>query len=175
MLQALPSVPWCRRTVDASGGVSPASFERIEDAGGDSRRRSRPRQALTTSIELLAPIALYPDALLAQILLCAAKPAKVAALNEWMAANPTLKGSDLQEAATKSGFDQSFAALVLFPDVVAAMASRTRVDDAPRRSVRGRPLGGLYQHPAAAQKASQAGQAEEHAAAGRRDQDDVER
>ena len=73
---------------------------------------------------LLAPIALYPDALLAQMLLCAAKPAKVGALNEWMAANPTLKGSDLQEAATKSGFDQSFAALVPFPDVVATMASQ---------------------------------------------------
>ena len=73
---------------------------------------------------LLAPIALYPDALLAQMLLCAAKPAKVAALNEWMAANPTLKGSDLQEAATKSGFDQSFAAIVLFPDVVQNMASQ---------------------------------------------------
>ena len=72
---------------------------------------------------LLAPIALYPDTLLAQMLLCAAKPATVGALNEWMAANPTLKGSDLQDAATKSGFDQSFAAMVLFPDVVAAMAT----------------------------------------------------
>ena len=73
---------------------------------------------------LLAPIALYPDALLAQMLLCAAKPAKVGALHEWMASNTTLKGSDLQDAATKSGFDQSFAALVLFPDVVATMASQ---------------------------------------------------
>src|SRR6478672_11539924 len=73
---------------------------------------------------LLAPIALYPDTLLAQMLLCAAKPAKVSALNEWMTANSTLKGSDLQDAATKSGFDQSFAALVLFPDVVAQMASQ---------------------------------------------------
>ena len=41
-----------------------------------------------------------------------------------MAANPTLKGSDLQDAATKSGFDQSFAAIVLFPDVVERMASQ---------------------------------------------------
>jgi hypothetical protein len=73
---------------------------------------------------LLAPIALYPDQLLAQILLCAAKPAKVAALQEWMAANPTIKGTDLQDAAVKSGFDQSFAALVLFPDVVNAMAAQ---------------------------------------------------
>jgi hypothetical protein len=73
---------------------------------------------------LLAPVALYPDQLLAQMLLCASRPAKVAALSEWMAANPTLKGSDLQDAAVKSGFDQSFAALVVFPDVVTMMATQ---------------------------------------------------
>ncbi len=73
---------------------------------------------------LLAPIALYPDALLAQMLVCATKPARVAALDEWLAANPTLKGSALQEAATKSGFDPSFAAIVIFPDVVKGMASQ---------------------------------------------------
>ncbi len=73
---------------------------------------------------LLAPIALHPDALLAQMLVCATKPAKVAALEEWLAANPTLKGSALQEAATKSGFDPSFAAIVIFPDVVKGMASQ---------------------------------------------------
>jgi Protein of unknown function (DUF3300) len=74
---------------------------------------------------LLAPIALYPDALLAQMLTCATRPAKVGALSEWMAANPTLKGSALQEAATKSGFEPSFAAIVIFPDVVQVMASQT--------------------------------------------------
>jgi len=73
---------------------------------------------------LLAPVALYPDQLLSQMLLCATKPAKVSALHEWMAANATLKGSDLQDAAVKSGFDQSFAALVLFPDVVTMMATQ---------------------------------------------------
>ena len=73
---------------------------------------------------LLAPIALHPDALLAQMLVCATKPARVAALDEWLAANPTLKGSALQEAATKSGFDPSFAAIVIFPDVVTGMASQ---------------------------------------------------
>ena len=70
---------------------------------------------------LLAPIALYPDQLLAQMLLCASNPGKVATLNEWLASQ-TLKGSELQEAATKSGFEASFAALVLFPQVVEAMA-----------------------------------------------------
>jgi hypothetical protein len=85
---------------------------------------SRAAQTPDELDRLLAPIALYPDSLLAQMLLCAAKPAKVAALQEWMAANPTVKGTDLQDAAVKSGFDQSFAALVLFPDVVNAMATQ---------------------------------------------------
>ena len=73
---------------------------------------------------LFAPIALYPDSLLAQILLAAANPGKVAALSEWLASNGALKGSDLQNAAVASGFTDSYAALVLFPDVVDYMAGR---------------------------------------------------
>ena len=82
-----------------------------------------PNQAATPDAldSLLAPIALYPDQLLAQMLLCASNPGKVATLNEWLASQ-TLKGSELQDAATKSGFEASFAALVLFPQVVEAMA-----------------------------------------------------
>ena len=72
--------------------------------------------------KLMAPIALYPDALLAQMLMCSTNPGKVAALTEWIAANGALKGTDLQDAAVKAGFDQSFAAMVLFPDVLNAMA-----------------------------------------------------
>jgi hypothetical protein len=72
---------------------------------------------------LLAPVALYPDALLTQMLLCTATPGKVAALNEWLASQ-TAKGTDLQDAATKSGFEPSFVALVLFPQVVETMASQ---------------------------------------------------
>jgi uncharacterized protein DUF3300 len=71
--------------------------------------------------KLMAPVALYPDSLLAQMLMSAANPAKVGALGEWMASQ-SAKGTELQEAATKSGFDASFAALVLFPDVVHYMA-----------------------------------------------------
>jgi hypothetical protein len=73
--------------------------------------------------KLMAPIALYPDSLLAQMLLSASNPGKVGALSEWMASHQSLKGSELQEAATKAGFEPSFAALVLFPDVVNYMAS----------------------------------------------------
>jgi hypothetical protein len=71
---------------------------------------------------LLAPIALYPDQLLAQILMCAGDPAKVVELNAWMKKNTTLKGTGLQDAAVKAGFEPSFVALVLFPDIVNMMA-----------------------------------------------------
>jgi hypothetical protein len=71
---------------------------------------------------LLAPIALYPDQLLAQILMCAGDPAKVKELNAWIKSNSSLKGTALQDAAVKAGFEPSFVALVLFPDIVNMMA-----------------------------------------------------
>jgi hypothetical protein len=74
--------------------------------------------------KLLAPIALYPDQLLAQMLMCAAKPAKVAALSEWLISHQSQKGTELQDAATAAGFEPSFVALALFPDVVDSMAAR---------------------------------------------------
>jgi hypothetical protein len=71
---------------------------------------------------LLAPIALYPDQLLAQILMSASDPAKVRELNAWLKKNSTLKGTALQDAAVKAGFEPSLVALVLFPDIVNMMA-----------------------------------------------------
>ena len=70
---------------------------------------------------MLAPIALYPDALLAQVLACAASPQQVTDVNKWLKQNSQLTGTDLQQAAEKAGFDASFVALVLFPDVLALL------------------------------------------------------
>ena len=73
---------------------------------------------------LLAPVALYPDALLAQILQCAQDPPKVTQLDQWLKANSSLKGTQLQDAALKAGFDPSFITMVVFPTVVAKMADQ---------------------------------------------------
>jgi hypothetical protein len=73
---------------------------------------------------LLAPIALYPDPLLAQMLMSATDPAKVAELDQWLKAGQTLKGTQLQDAAVKAGFDASFVSLALFPQVVAKMTEQ---------------------------------------------------
>src|SRR5580765_3407988 len=83
---------------------------------------------------LLAPIALYPDSLLAQMLMCATDPAGVKALDQFVKKNPKLKGTDLQDAALKDNFQPSFVALAIFPDIVAKMAgqleSTTRLGEA---------------------------------------------
>jgi uncharacterized membrane protein YgcG len=74
--------------------------------------------------QMLAPVALYPDPLLAQMLMSAGDPVKIAELDKWLKANSKLKGTQLQDAAVKAGFDASFVALVLFPQVVAKMAEQ---------------------------------------------------
>ena len=74
--------------------------------------------------QLLAPIALYPDPLLAQILMSSLDPPKVTEFDKWLDANKSLKGSHLQDAAVKDGFDPSLVALALFPTVVAKMADQ---------------------------------------------------
>ena len=73
---------------------------------------------------LVAPIALYPDQLLAQILVCAGDPASVTKLNGWLKANQKLKGTELQDAAVLAGFEPSFVAMVLFPTVISSMAAK---------------------------------------------------
>jgi hypothetical protein len=72
--------------------------------------------------KLLAPVALYPDQLLAQILLCSGSSSKVGELDAWLKRNPARKGSELQSAAAQAGFEPSFVALAPFPQVVELMA-----------------------------------------------------
>jgi uncharacterized membrane protein YgcG len=87
--------------------------------------RTQTAQLPTATLDqLLAPIALYPDSLLAQMLMSASDPKKVTELDKWLKANQKLKGTQLQDAAVKAGFDASFVALVLFPQVVAKMAEQ---------------------------------------------------
>jgi hypothetical protein len=75
--------------------------------------------------QLLAPVALYPDQLLAQVLLCSGNSSKVGELDAWLKQTP-LKGSSLQDAAAAAGFEPSFVALVPFPQVVDLMAGNLR-------------------------------------------------
>ena len=58
------------------------------------------------------------------MLMSATDPSKVTELDKWLKSNAKLKGTPLQDAAVKAGFDASFVALVLFPQVVTYMAEQ---------------------------------------------------
>jgi uncharacterized membrane protein YgcG len=71
---------------------------------------------------LVAPIALYPDALVAQILTAATFPDQVAVASYWLQQNKTLTGSALGTAVDKQTWDPSVKALSQFPSVLSNMA-----------------------------------------------------
>src|ERR1022692_2088391 len=71
--------------------------------------------------DLVAPIALYPDALLSQVLVASTYPLEVVEAQQWLQRNGNLKGQQLTEAARQQNWDASVQALVTFPDVLAKM------------------------------------------------------
>jgi Protein of unknown function (DUF3300) len=71
---------------------------------------------------LVAPIALYPDPLLAQTLAASTYPLEVIQLEQWYANNKFLKDKALADAVAKQPWDPSVQALVAFPDVFQRMA-----------------------------------------------------
>ena len=82
--------------------------------------QSKPTPAALDS--LLAPVALYPDQLLAQMLESSKTPERVLEFRGWMKTNQKLTGTALQDAARDAGFDPSLVLLALFPKVIAFMA-----------------------------------------------------
>ncbi|MGA9240963.1 MAG: DUF3300 domain-containing protein [Silvibacterium sp.] len=71
---------------------------------------------------VVSPIALYPDALVAQILGAATFPDQIAVANYWLQQNKTLTGSALMQAVDKQSWDPSVKALTQFPTVLNNMA-----------------------------------------------------
>ncbi len=69
--------------------------------------------------ELVAPIALYPDALVAQILAASAYPTQIVEAERFLEENPNLKGKDLGDAVNQQDWDPSVKALTQFPSVLA--------------------------------------------------------
>ena len=71
--------------------------------------------------DLVAPIALYPDTLLSQILVASTYPIEVVEAQQWLQQNRNLHGQQLMDAARQQNWDPSVQALVAFPDVLARL------------------------------------------------------
>jgi uncharacterized membrane protein YgcG len=71
--------------------------------------------------QLVAPIALYPDALVAQILMASTYPLEIVQAARWAKANPNVKDKALEDAMQKQPWDPSVKSLTAFPSVLAML------------------------------------------------------
>jgi len=74
--------------------------------------------------QLVAPIALYPDPLLAEVLMASAYPLDVVQAERWLESNKSLKGDQLKAAVDKQPWDDSIKALTATPSVIQMMSSK---------------------------------------------------
>jgi len=75
---------------------------------------------------MVAPIALYPDNLISQVLVASTYPLEVVEAGQWLQQNRNLQGSQLVDAARQQNWDPSIQALVVFPDVLNRLNSDIR-------------------------------------------------
>jgi hypothetical protein len=74
--------------------------------------------------QILAPIALYPDSLLSQVLMAATYPDQVAEAAEWSTQNPSMEGDAAVKAVQDKNWDPSVASLVAFPMALSMMGEK---------------------------------------------------
>src|SRR5579863_4514181 len=107
-----------------------ASLSLAQVPQNDMPEATAPPQASVLSendlANLAAPIALYPDALLGQILVACTYPLEVVEAQQWLEQNRYMRGRELMAAAQQQNWDPSVQALVAFPDVVALLNRNIR-------------------------------------------------
>jgi Protein of unknown function (DUF3300) len=101
--------------------TAPAGFA---DQTSQPTNQSTPTNAKQTPEQvqqLVAPIALYPDELVAEVLAAATYPDQVVEADRWLQENKSLQGKQLADAVNKQPWDSSVKALTEFPSVLANM------------------------------------------------------
>ena len=98
--------------------VSPGAFALRQDPSAAGAADEAPKLSMDQLKSLVAPIALYPDPLLAQCLAASTYPLDLIAAQQWLTANSSLKGDALEQAALKQDWDPSVQAMVMVPDAL---------------------------------------------------------
>ncbi len=102
--------------------ASPPLLAQTPPAGATAAAASAPAPFSQGELEaMVAPIALYPDALLSQMLMASTYPLDIVEAARWRKANPNLKDQALQDALQKQPWDASVKSLTAFPDVLDRM------------------------------------------------------
>ena len=90
----------------------------------DPPQRQFSRQELA---QLTAPIALYPDELVAQILVASTYPLEIVEADRWARENRDIKGDNLADALDGKNWDPSVKSLITFPSVLSMMSLKLEV------------------------------------------------
>src|SRR5277367_1661224 len=109
----------------AAVSVQQAATQPATDSATQYNSAPAPTPAPLSSDQLnalVAPIALYPDALVAQVLAACANPDQVAFADDWLAQNRSLTGTALAQAVDQQSWDPSVKALTQFPLVLDNLA-----------------------------------------------------
>jgi uncharacterized membrane protein YgcG len=102
----------------------PVSAAQDQDAQAPAQPSQAPpytQQTPDQLQQLVAPIALYPDSLVAQVLAASTFPAEIVEADRWVQAHPDLKGDALAQAVDQQSWDPSVKALTAFPTVLGNM------------------------------------------------------
>jgi len=93
----------------------------LSATGAQAQEQQRAMLPQAELDQMLAPVALYPDPVLSQMLMAATYPLEVVEAARWSAAHPDLQGDAAVKAAAGEGWDPSVTSLVAFPQVLAWM------------------------------------------------------
>jgi len=92
----------------------------------DSNQESAAKLPADQLDSLVAPIALYPDPLLSQVLVASTYPLEIIQLQQWLAQNKNLKDKALTDAVMKQNWDPSVQAMAVLPDVVKQLSENIK-------------------------------------------------
>src|SRR5580704_13153265 len=104
------------------GDVFSASQTQAQEKTAEGGQEDAPKIPPDQLDSLVAPIALYPDPMLAQVLAASTYPLEIIQLQQWLSKNPGLKDKALVDAVEKQSWDPSVQGLAAMPDVVKRLA-----------------------------------------------------
>ena len=117
-----PSASVAQLVGDATPAAEAADNKPVDNTAGAIASGYKPPTAAQL-ISLLAPVAVFPDKLVAQVLAASSYPDQITQANVWLSQNSSLKGDALQQAIDKQDWDPSVKAIAVFPDVLHQMAN----------------------------------------------------
>jgi hypothetical protein len=130
---AAPSSVCLAQTGEASAAPTPAQQQPAAKdqaapkeqapAGPDAAKADAPPKQEELD-QMLAPLALYPDDLLSQILMASTYPIEIVQADRWVQAHKSLKGDALAKELEKQTWDPSVKSLVNVPDVLASLSEK---------------------------------------------------